>query len=101
MPIVRRIYVSLPADPWLPKNLNDLKWGIVEEIEKLGYATENRSGNVHDSQGAKDFALISQRPPRIANPAASVALYLNRRLWPFTALNSALTQFWCSIMDDP
>jgi hypothetical protein len=24
MPIVRRIYVSLPADPWLPKNLNDL-----------------------------------------------------------------------------
>jgi hypothetical protein len=40
MPIVRRIYVSLPADPWLPKNLNDLKWCIVEEIEKLGYTAE-------------------------------------------------------------
>lgn len=40
MPITRRIYVSLPADPWLPKNLNDLKWGIVEEIEKLGYTPE-------------------------------------------------------------
>jgi hypothetical protein len=38
--ITRRIYVSLPADPWLPKNLNDLKWGIVEEIEKLGYTPE-------------------------------------------------------------
>ena len=24
MPIVRRIYVSLPADPWLPDNLNRL-----------------------------------------------------------------------------
>jgi hypothetical protein len=40
MPIIRRIYVSSPADPWLPKNLNDLKWGIVEEIEKLGYTAE-------------------------------------------------------------
>jgi hypothetical protein len=40
MPIKRRIYVSLPADPWLPENLNRLKWGIVEEIEKLGYSPE-------------------------------------------------------------
>jgi hypothetical protein len=40
MAITRRIYVSLPADPWLPRNLNDLKWGIVEEIEKLGYTAE-------------------------------------------------------------
>jgi hypothetical protein len=40
MSIIRRVYVSLPADPWLPKNLNDLKWGIVEEIEKLGYTPE-------------------------------------------------------------
>jgi hypothetical protein len=37
MPIKRRINVSLPADPWLPENINRLKWGIVEEIEKLGY----------------------------------------------------------------
>lgn len=40
MPITRRIYVSLPADPWLPPNLNELKWGIVDEIEKLGYLPE-------------------------------------------------------------
>ncbi|WP_395708706.1 nucleotide-binding protein [Reyranella sp.] len=40
MPITRRIYVSLPADPWLPDNLNRLKWGIVDEIEKLGYCAE-------------------------------------------------------------
>jgi hypothetical protein len=40
MPITRRVYVSLPADPWLPENLNRLKWGIVEEIEKLGYTPE-------------------------------------------------------------
>jgi hypothetical protein len=30
----------MPADRWLPKNLNELKWGIVEEIEKLGYMPE-------------------------------------------------------------
>jgi hypothetical protein len=40
LPITRRIYVSLPADPWLSSNLNELKWGIVEEIEKLGYTPE-------------------------------------------------------------
>jgi len=38
--ITRRIYVSLPADPWLPPNLNALKWGVVEEIAKLGYTPE-------------------------------------------------------------
>src|SRR5215468_9761898 len=40
MPITRRIYVSLPADPWLSDSMNRLKWGIVEEIEKLGYTPE-------------------------------------------------------------
>jgi hypothetical protein len=40
MPVTRRIYVSLPADPWLPDNLNRLKWGIVEEIEKRNYTPE-------------------------------------------------------------
>src|SRR5689334_11441227 len=40
MPITRRIYVSLPADPWLSEDMNELKWGIVEEIEKLGYTPE-------------------------------------------------------------
>jgi hypothetical protein len=40
MSINRRIYVSLPADPWLPDNLNQLKCGIVDEIEKLGYTPE-------------------------------------------------------------
>ena len=38
MGIIRRIYVSLAADPWLPPNLNDLKWGIVGEIETRLYA---------------------------------------------------------------
>lgn len=40
MKIKRRVFVSLPADHWLPANLNSLKWGIVEEIEKLGYIPE-------------------------------------------------------------
>jgi hypothetical protein len=30
-------------------------------------------------------------------PTTIVALHLNRRLWQFTAFNSALTQFWCSL----
>jgi len=30
----------MPADRWLTPNLNDLKWAIVDEIEKLGYTPE-------------------------------------------------------------
>lgn len=40
MAITRRIFVSLPADSWLPANLNELKWAVVQEIEKLGYVPE-------------------------------------------------------------
>lgn len=30
----------MPADPWLPDNINHLKWGVVDEIAKLGYIPE-------------------------------------------------------------
>ena len=40
MLVTRRIYVSLPADPWLSSSMNDLKWAIVDEIENLGYTPE-------------------------------------------------------------
>jgi hypothetical protein len=40
MPVTRRIYVSLPADRWLPVRMNELKWAIVDEIENLGYTPE-------------------------------------------------------------
>jgi hypothetical protein len=38
--VTRRIFVSLSAGPWLPANLNALKWGVVDEIEKRGYTPE-------------------------------------------------------------
>ena len=38
--MTRRIYVSLPADQWLSKPMNDLKWAIVDEIENLGFTPE-------------------------------------------------------------
>src|SRR5438034_11584268 len=40
MPVTRRVFVSMPADQWLAPNQNDLKWGIVDEIERLGYKAE-------------------------------------------------------------
>ena len=40
MPIKRRIFFSLPGDQWLSDKQNDFKWGLVEEIEKWGYAAE-------------------------------------------------------------
>ena len=38
--MTRRIYVSMPADDWLSPAQNDLKWGVVECIERLGYTAE-------------------------------------------------------------
>jgi len=40
MTVTRRIYVSMPSDKPLSQVENALKWGIVEEIKKLGYQPE-------------------------------------------------------------
>jgi CAP12/Pycsar effector protein, TIR domain len=40
MSVIRRVLVSLPADQWLAPQQNDLKWGIVDEISRLGYLPE-------------------------------------------------------------
>jgi predicted nucleotide-binding protein with TIR-like domain len=40
MSLTRRVFVSMPANEWLAPNQNDLKWGIVDEIERLGYNAE-------------------------------------------------------------
>ena len=38
--VTRRIYVSLPADKWLPSRQNELKWGIVQKIKDIHYRPE-------------------------------------------------------------
>lgn len=55
MSVTRRIYVSLPADPWLPPNLNALKWGIVDEIAKLGFTPEIFTNPRGQPQGNRTF----------------------------------------------
>ena len=40
MKLARRVFVSMPADQWLTPDQNDLKWGIVDEIEALGFRAE-------------------------------------------------------------
>jgi hypothetical protein len=40
MAVTRRVFVSMPADRWLSSIQNDLKWGLVERIEQLGYTPE-------------------------------------------------------------
>ena len=66
MPITRRIYVSLPADRWLPPNLNKLKWAIVEEIEKLGHTPEIFT----NPKGRAGLASAKTWTPRDANVGA-------------------------------
>lgn len=40
MSIIRRVFVSLPADQWLSKKQNNFKWGLVKQVEQWGYAVE-------------------------------------------------------------
>jgi hypothetical protein len=83
MPITRRIYISLPADPWLSRNLNDLKWGIVEEIEKLGYTPEVFT----NPKGKPGLASAKAWNPRDADDIARRcvgAAVLGMPRWNFT-----------------
>jgi hypothetical protein len=64
--VTRRIYVSLPADHWLPAKLNDLKWGVVEEIEKLGYTPEIFT----NPKGKPGLASAKAWNPRLADEIA-------------------------------
>src|SRR6185369_13799921 len=77
MQITRRVYVSRRI-PHLPSNLNDLKWGVVEEIEKLGYVPEiftnpkGRPGLASAKSWSPDGAVAviddETRPDRIRPP---------------------------------
>ena len=90
MPITRRIYVSLPADPWLPKNLNELKWGIVEEIEKLGYTPEIFT----NPKGKPGLASAKAWNPRDADEIARrcvAAAILGMPRWIFQVKEPDLT----------
>jgi hypothetical protein len=64
--LTRRVYVSLPADAFLRYNLNDLKWGIVDEIQKLGYTPEIFT----DPRGGLGLASSKAWNPREAEEIA-------------------------------
>ena len=75
MSVTRRMYVSLPADHWLPKELNDLKWAIVEEIENLGYTPE-----IHNAKGeAGPCFLESMGCPRCGRSGSALRRNSNHR----------------------
>jgi hypothetical protein len=82
MPITRRIYVSLPADHWLPDNLNTLKWSIVERIKNLGYTPEIFT----NPKGMPGLASAKSWHPRDADEIArrcAGAAILGMARWDF------------------
>jgi hypothetical protein len=40
MKVVRRVFVSMPADRWLSSEENGIKWGLVEMVEGAGFFRE-------------------------------------------------------------
>jgi Predicted nucleotide-binding protein containing TIR-like domain len=84
MTIIRRIYISMPADEWLAPNQNDLKWGIVEEIERLGYIAEifnDPSGRSGIAAGQAWSAIAADKVARRCVGAAIIGL----PRWEFAA----------------
>ena len=66
MSITRRVLLSMPADTWLAPKLNALKWGIVKEIEALGYKTEI----FFDPRGKQGLAAAKAWSPAVADLVA-------------------------------
>jgi len=78
MSITRRIFVSLPADNWLTAAQNDLKWGVVERIEQLGYTpeifTDPTPGRISLSAGLSWSAANVEEIARRCHGAAIIGL---------------------------
>ncbi|MGT2437547.1 TIR domain-containing protein [Bradyrhizobium betae] len=79
--------MSLPADPWLPPNLNRLKWGIVDEIEKHNFVPEVFT----NPRGKPGLASSRSWHPRDADEIARRcvgAALLGMARWNFNDANS-------------
>lgn len=77
MTITRRVYVSMPADDWLNARQNALKWGIVEQIEQIGFAPEiffDPSGRRSIASGRAWSAAAADDVARHCHGAAIIGL---------------------------
>ena len=89
MATTRRVYVSLPADRWLPDNLNELKWGIVDEIRKLGLTPEIFT----NPRGQPGLASARSWHPRDADEIARrcvAAVIVGMARWQFQDKDTGL-----------
>jgi hypothetical protein len=77
MSVTRRIFVSMPADAWLTPAQNELKWSVVERIERLNYAPEiflDPRGRPSLSAGRSWSADAAEEVARHCHGAAIIGL---------------------------
>lgn len=74
MAVTRRVFVSMPADRWLTREQNDLKWGLVERIEQLGYTPEIFFDPTGRQSLAAPHAWSAERADEIARHCHGAAL---------------------------
>jgi hypothetical protein len=79
----RRVYVSLPADRWLPDNINALKWAIVKKIVDLGYTPEIFT-NPKGKEGLASPKTWSARDADEVARRCAGAVLLGMPRWRFT-----------------
>src|SRR5271166_3374782 len=95
---------SVPSDPQTSICLAQLPAGQTDQgtrenrvilyAKKDPFLSDDAGGQAFDREHAGGGALELVAGKHCQN---DVELYLNRRLWPFTALKSVLTQLWCKL----
>ena len=89
MPFTKRVSVIMPFDQWLSTSQNDLKWGIVNEIESLGYQTEI----FFDPRGKPIFAAAkawsASEADRVARRCVAAVL-IGMPRWSFSTPGGAV-----------
>jgi hypothetical protein len=79
-------HTALPADQWLQPNLNRLKWGIVDEVEKLGFVPEvftnpkGKPGLASAKSGIR-ATRMKLRDAALVRPYWNSALEISGRRW--------------------
>jgi hypothetical protein len=89
MAIKRRVFISSPRDPRLDRRRNELKWAIVNEIEKLGYEAQVFGSN----DGGRGLATKTWSPDeadRVMRRCVGAAI-LGFPIWTFQATDETVS----------
>ena len=85
----RRIFISLPGDEWLSAAQNDMKWAVVERIERVGLTSEIFLDPRGTDSLAAELAWSAERAEDIMRRCVGAA-FIGMPRWTFGASDSVV-----------